>query len=268
MAFTDDYAMHDAAVDDLFSLAPAKRITWQVDDSPVSATLGIKVAKVKDVEKEFFHLFKTSTPVQAVLCAKMPDLDAVARRRALPRTKIVEDIVALRDAAFAESVASLQEHGSCENGRNRKNKGKGDALKVPAYTNIDVAGDDAAPGIKLAVLNTRPGTALFVELTSAVLDMLATTIKCQFECGDIHRKRPRDVRPETSTVDVGVKGAFYSHSYDRIVLKAPPAQSGGFVTPSPKKFKTFPCKQIGLCEAIARAKQAAETNAFVDDASS
>lgn len=140
---------------------------------------------------------------------------------------------------------------------------QGALMKIPEFVDICVKGDDDGPPVTMKVMCAKVGSPLYVELTADNLSFLATTVAAQYKNGSIHRKRPRDVRPMTDNVDVGVPGAFFAHTAKRVVMRVkddPPCQQDDSVGnhKAQRKWKTVSTKQLSIQEALAQAKEIAD----------
>ena len=229
----------------MFSMSSAVWVEWTVGGESLGGYLKIRTSEDK---KQFFHLYKTDYQLRNVLLSQMPDMDNDEKKRALPRTNIIESIHTARDAGFARELEALGARSS-KNTRYTSKALAGKVLQVPEYTRIDVEGTGDIPSISMNVLCTKPGTALYIELSSENLEFVSKMVKAQYDSGDIHRKHARQLVPEPELVDVDEEKVIYSYSGKRFLVTYEPTEG------EKQKTKVFPTKQTALMEAMQKAKE-------------
>ena len=133
----------------------------------------------------FFHLRKTDKIAKMLMGDFVDD-----SRRPLSKTDIIETITTLRNTKFGELLSS-----PCKSGAMRYTTKKmvtrvlalADVCSItaPAYPNFNV------DTLSMNVQCSKPGSALWVELTNENLSYLSKCVVGQIKEGGIKRKRNR-----------------------------------------------------------------------------
>ena len=174
---------------------------------------GVFVLRKEIDSRVFFNLKKTNYMVAKLLTGWCGDEHGdVERKRAIFKTDIIEQIAALRNTLFYQSVFNDDVPSVAKRYASKKLRPL--VIQAPETGVLDAPCVGRVGGVQMRVVVNKPNAPVYVELNDANITYLRDAAEVQFTRGDIEpRKHPRLTVPEIDRVEVpGQPGVSFSYA--------------------------------------------------------
>ena len=207
--------------DRVFTMSPQ----MDVSVGKCRVTIPIKYLNNNDEQCDpvpFFRLAKSDCKIGKLLTATIP-ADKLTKARPLSQTNIIEKCVAARDAKFVDML-EIDKDGKRQKrytGKQLRHK----VLALPDIMKIEIPPLCEFDAFEMSAMTSKPTSELWIELSEENLKYLSDVVAKQLEEGSVERIHPRLAREPDERVDLGVHGASFDYSTDRVRVRW--TESGG-----------------------------------------